>query len=121
MSSLVIDMLIWILLIIGVGFGLISLIGLLLFPDTRSRMYTAVRGSLICISLTGFAGIIFGLNALQTTGGSQYFTLIFNTILLVLVLAIGNFVVSSILLKKTRSCMDCPAQEKKNQKEGKKK
>lgn len=121
MSSPVIDIIIWILLITGVGFGLISLIGLLLFPDTRSRMYTAVRASLICIGVTGLAVITYGLNALQTTGQNQYFTLIFNTILLVLVLTIGNYLVSSTLLKKTRFIICNPEQEKKKQDDGNKK
>jgi multicomponent Na+:H+ antiporter subunit G len=120
MSSLIIDIIIWILLVTGAGFGLISLIGLLLFPDTRSRMYTAVRASLICISVTGLAVIAYGLNALQTTGQNQYFTLILNTILLVLVLAIGNYLVSSTLLKKDPSVI-CNPEEKKKQQNGRNK
>jgi multisubunit Na+/H+ antiporter MnhG subunit len=93
MTSLVLDIILWILLISGVGFGLISLIGLLLFPDTRSRMYTAVRACLFSISVTGLAVIIFAINALQTTGENQYFTLLFHTIILILVVAIGNTVI----------------------------
>ncbi|MDP2797753.1 MAG: monovalent cation/H(+) antiporter subunit G [Methanoregula sp.] len=102
MSSLLIDLVIWILLIAGVGFGLIGLIGLMLFPDTRSRMYTAIRAGLISIGATGIAVIIYGLNALQTPGGNQYFTLLLHTLLLVVVMAIGNYVVSRTILEKTR-------------------
>ena len=96
------DLLIWLFLIVGVGFGLISLVGLMLFPDTRSRMYTAERASLISIGATGLAVILYGLNALQTSGNDQYLTLVLHTIFLVLVVAIGNYVVSGTILEKIR-------------------
>ena len=121
MSSLVIDLIIWILLIAGVGFGLISLVGLLLFPDTRSRMYTAVRACLISTSVTGIAVIIYGLNALQTYGGNQYLTLLLHTLLLVLVVGIGNYVVSSTILEKTRPISGNPVSKEKPRKGGDKK
>jgi multisubunit Na+/H+ antiporter MnhG subunit len=113
MSSLLIDLIIWILLIAGVGFGLISLIGLLLFPDTRSRMYTAVRASLIGIGATGIAVFIYGLNALQTSGGNQYFTLLLHTVLLIVIVAIGNYIVSRTILEKTQQIICNPAPEEK--------
>jgi len=121
MSSLLIDLIIWILLLVGVGFGLISLIGLLLFPDTRSRMYTAIRASLICIGATGIAVFIYGLNALQTYGGNPYFTLLLHTVLMVLVVAIGNYVVSRTILEKTQPIICNPAPEEKSREAGDKK
>ncbi|PKL70822.1 MAG: hypothetical protein CVV30_05625 [Methanomicrobiales archaeon HGW-Methanomicrobiales-1] len=102
MSSLIIDLIIWALLFAGVGFGLIGLIGLLLFPDTRSRMYTAVRSCLISIGATGLAVIVYGLNALQTSGGNQYATLVVHALVLVLVVAAGNYLVSRSILEKIR-------------------
>ena len=102
MSSLVIDMIIWILLVIGVGFCLVSLIGLLLFPDTRSRMYTAVRASLIGISSAGLSVIIYGLNALQTSGGNQYLTLLLHMLILIVIVVTGNYIVSRIIFEKIR-------------------
>ena len=121
MSSLLIDALIWVLLIGGVGFGLISLIGLLLFPDTRSRMYTAIRASLIGIGATEIAVFIYGLNALQTSGGNQYFTFLLHTVLLIVILAIGNYIVSSTILKKAQPIICNPESEEKPQKAGDKK
>jgi multisubunit Na+/H+ antiporter MnhG subunit len=118
MSSLVIDLIIWILLIAGVGFALISLIGLLLFPDTKSRMYTAIRASLIGIGATGIAVFVYGLNALQSSGGNQYFTLLLHTVLVVLVVAMGNYVVSRTILEKTQQIICNPAPEEKPQKSG---
>jgi multicomponent Na+:H+ antiporter subunit G len=116
MSSLIIDLIIWILLIAGVGFGLISLVGLLLFPDTRSRMYTAVRACLISIGVTGIAVIIYGLNGLQTVGGNQYLTLILYTLLLVVIAAIGNYIVSKTILEKTRTVIGNPSPKEKSRK-----
>ncbi|MDP3563970.1 MAG: hypothetical protein Q8R70_05725 [Methanoregula sp.] len=121
MSSLAIDLIIWLLLLGGVGFGVISLIGLLLFPDTRSRMYTAIRAGLISFGATGLAALIYGLNALQTTGESQYLTLLLHTLLLVAVVAIGNYVVSGTILEKTRPISGIPAPKEKTRKGGDKK
>jgi multicomponent Na+:H+ antiporter subunit G len=102
MSSLAIDAIIWLLLVAGVGFFLISLTGLLLFPDTRSRMYTAVRASLIGISSVGIAVIIYGMNAVLTSGGNQYGTLILRMLILVVIVVAGNTVVYRIMLEKAR-------------------
>ncbi len=114
MSSLIIDCIIWILLFIGVGFGLIGLIGLLLFPDTRSRMYTAVRATIIGISSVGLAVIIYGIYALQTYSGNLYVTLILHTLMLVVVVALGNYFVSRIILEKNLPQLQNPSpQEKK--------
>ena len=121
MSSLLIDLIIWILLFVGVGFGLISLIGLLLFPDTRSRMYTAIRASLIAIGATGIAVFIYGLNALQTSGGNQYFTLLLRTVLMVVVVAMGTYVITRTILEKTQPIICNPAPEEKPQEAGDKK
>ena len=121
MSSFVLDIVIWILLIAGVGFGLISLIGLLLFPDTRSRMYTAGRASLISIGATGLSVIIYGLNALQVSGKDQYLTLFWHILFLVIVVAIGNYVVSVAIHEKTRPVCGTPAPKEKLKKGGNKK
>ena len=101
MSPLVIDLVLWALLLIGVGFGLIGLIGLLLFPDTRSRMYTAVRATMISAGSVGLAALIYGLNAMQTFGGDQYLTLILHTVLLLILVGLGNTVISRLILENT--------------------
>jgi multicomponent Na+:H+ antiporter subunit G len=102
----------------GVGFGFISLVGLLLFPDTRSRMYTALRACQISIGATGLAVIIYGLNALQTAGGNQYLTLLLHTLFLVVIVAIGNYVVSLTILQKTKSMFGNPALNEDPKKSG---
>ncbi len=114
MSSLMIDILIWILLIIGAGFGFIGLIGLLLFPDTRSRMYTSIRATLIGICSVGLTAIIYGMYALQNFGGDLYFTLILHTLILVGIVALGNYVISRIIVEKSQPPVINPIPKKNN-------
>lgn len=121
MSSFILDLIIWALLAIGTGFGLIGLIGLFLFPDTRSRMYTAVRATIICLAAVGLAGFIYGLNALQTSGGALYLTLLLHLIVLVIVVAGGNYLVSRTILEKTAPSLITPLlREKKHNSKNKK-
>lgn len=102
MSSLVFDLCIWVLLALGVGFGLIGLIGLFLFPDTRSRMYTTVRATMISLVFAGLAVLIYGINALQTSGGVLYQTLILHLVFLIVIVGLGNYVISRKILENTR-------------------
>jgi len=120
MSSLIIDIIIWILLFIGTGFGFIGLIGLLLFPDTRSRMYTSIRATLIGICSVGLASIIYGIYALQNFGGDLYFTLILHTLMLVGVVALGNYLISTVIGEKSQPLVINPI-PKKNSKGANKK
>ncbi|MDO9323810.1 MAG: monovalent cation/H(+) antiporter subunit G [Methanoregula sp.] len=100
MSSLLIDLVIWALLAVGAGFGFIGLFGLFLFPDTRSRMYTSVRATMIGFAVVALAVFIYGLNALQTFGNALYLTLLQHLIVLVIIVVLGNYVLSRIILEK---------------------
>ncbi len=82
MSDPVIDAAIFILLVISVGFGGIGVIGLLLFPDIRSRMYTAFRATVISISAIILSVIIYALSTFISSGGDQYITLILHSLVL---------------------------------------
>jgi len=98
MSSVVADIAIWLLLFAGVGFAGIGLIGLLLFPDIRSRRYTAVRATLIGLSATVLAVILYGVYELQASGGGQYTVLLALAILLAATVFAGNMAVSKEIL-----------------------
>ncbi len=97
------DIIIWILLFAGTGFSALGFIALLIFPDIRSRMYTAVRATLISAAAFSSAVIIFGLNALLEGSGYQYLTLILHTLFLFCVIVAASLVISGIILEKTRS------------------
>jgi multicomponent Na+:H+ antiporter subunit G len=103
------DILIWVLLFAGVGFAALGFTALLIFPDIRSRMYTAVRATIISAGASALAVIIFGLNALLGGGGYQYLTLILHTLLLFCIIVTASLVISGIILEKTRSPEFCTA------------
>jgi multisubunit Na+/H+ antiporter MnhG subunit len=109
MSSLVADIFIWILLAAGAGFGLLGFVGLLIFPDIRSRMFTASRATLISASLVTLSAIIFGINGFVATGGELYAALIIHTLFLFGILAIANVFISRILLEQVPAMVCTPA------------
>ncbi|MDD1686083.1 hypothetical protein [Methanoregula sp.] len=107
MSSLFIDLLIWILLAAGVGFGGLGFFGLLIFPDIRSRMFTASRATLIAVGLVSLAVLLFGVNALLDGQAGSYGVLVSMTIFLFAILAFANFFISRILLEQVPGVTTC--------------
>jgi multisubunit Na+/H+ antiporter MnhG subunit len=97
MSSPFMDSIIFLLLVISVGFGGISVIGLLLFPDIRSRMYTATRASLISISAITLSVILYAFFELLSEGGAQYNTLVLHTLVLIIVVTGANVMMFRII------------------------
>jgi len=61
MMDLLMDILLTILLLAAIGFGGISLMGLLIFPDIRSRSFTGLRAGILSIALVTAAAIFYGL------------------------------------------------------------
>jgi multisubunit Na+/H+ antiporter MnhG subunit len=101
MSSLPADIIIWALLVVGTVFAGIGLMGLLIFPDTRSRMFTAFRATAIGLGAVALAVITYGFTLLTTTGSDQYPTLILHMLFLVFVLAAGTRVMYGIIRERT--------------------
>lgn len=101
MNSLLVDVLIYVLLVIGIGFGGIGVIGLLLFPDIRSRMFTGTRATLISCGAIFLAGIIFSLFIVFTRGGTQYITFIIYAVLFLILIVILNQVAAREILQQT--------------------
>jgi multicomponent Na+:H+ antiporter subunit G len=109
------DSIIFLLLIISVGFGGISVIGLLLFPDIRSRMYTATRASLISVGAVTLSVILYALFELISVGGPQYTTLILHTLVLIIVVAGANMMMYRMIsdhVKIQKACQEQPEQKK---------
>jgi hypothetical protein len=101
MSELVSDILIFLLLLAGIGFGGISLMGLLIFPDIRSRMYTALRASLLCIAAVLGAAVIYAITWLAGHGGENYSTFLIHVIFLGGVMAIAVMIINRQVLEET--------------------
>jgi multisubunit Na+/H+ antiporter MnhG subunit len=114
MSDPVMDAAIFILLVIGVGFGGIGVIGLLLFPDIRSRMYTAYRATVISISALILSVIIYALFIFNSSGGDQYIALILHSMVLLLIVAVANAVMYKTILDRTKSGTSCQATTEQN-------
>jgi multisubunit Na+/H+ antiporter MnhG subunit len=115
MSSLLLDSIIFLLLVISVGFGGISVIGLLLFPDIRSRMYTATRASLIGVCAMSLSVILYALFELFSDGSNQYTALILHTLVLIIIVAGANVIMYRIIsdhVKTQKSCQ-APSEQKK--------
>jgi len=113
MSSPVMDSVIFLLLIVSVGFGGISVIGLLLFPDIRSRMYTATRASLISAGAITLSVIFYALFKLNSGDGPQYSTLILHTLVLCIIVAGANTMVYKMIsdhIKIQKACQGRPGQ-----------
>lgn len=110
MNSLFADGLIWLLLLAGVVFSGIGVIGLLLFPDIRSRRYTGFRAALIGLAATGSAVFVYGGYLFLATSGSQYLSLIFHALILIVVVFIGNILLSREILDRAvpKSSCDLP-------------
>jgi multicomponent Na+:H+ antiporter subunit G len=116
MSAPAIDAAIFILLVMSVGFGGIGVIGLLLFPDIRSRMYTAFRATVISIGAIMLSVIIYALSAFISSGGDQYITLILHSLILLFIVAVANAVLYKTILDRTKAVTTCkvPAEQNKD-------
>ena len=102
-----VDPLIYILLILSVGFGGIGVIGLLLFPDIRSRMYTATRATVISISAMLFAVIFYAFFMFTDGGGDQYVTLMVHTLILLGIVIVANVLIQRTILGRRRPESSC--------------
>lgn len=97
MSSFALDIVIWILLFSGFVFGVLGFFGLLIFPDIKSRMFTASRASLIASGLVIVTVLLYGINAYRETGQEIYLSLLVRTVLLAVILVAGMVVVTRII------------------------
>jgi hypothetical protein len=103
MSGLVADIIIYLLMLTGVGFGGIALMGLLIFPDIHSRMYTALRASLICVGAMVCSAVVYAITLLSANGSDLYFTFLFHVIFLAAVMAVGIIIINRLVLDKVRA------------------
>ena len=85
-----VDAHLYILLLAAIGFGWIGVIGLLLFPDIRSRAFTGLRAGIIAVTLVTAAAICYGIFTWITNGGMQYLLLVLAAILILFIVVILN-------------------------------
>ncbi len=93
MSALILDVILYLLLLAALGFGAISVIGLLLFPDIRSRSFTGLRAGILAITLVTVAGMSYGIYEWITSGSIQFQYLLYaigSIMMLILVLVLNR-------------------------------
>lgn len=90
MIDLLMDILLTLLLLAAIGFAGISLIGLLIFPDIRSRSFTGIRAGIISLALVAAAGVCYGLYTWVVTGEMQYLLFVVAAVLAVILLVVLN-------------------------------
>ena len=106
MSPGLVDLLIWILLFAGIGFGLLAFVGMLIFPDIRSRRFTASRAVLISLTLVTGAAIVFGFYR-YPGGGADYLALVIRAFVLWLLLTITAVLVSRSIMARVSAEQQC--------------
>ena len=114
MITRVVDALLYILLLAAVGFGGISVIGLLIFPDSRSRAFTGLRAGIIAIALVTTAGIFYGLFLWVITGEMQYLMFVLATCLMFVLIIVLNWISSGRVCRKSEPALS-PAIEREEQ------
>ena len=96
------DILIWVLLATGIGFCALGLFGLVIFPDIRSRMYTAVRATIIGVSALMLSGMVYAVVLYSETSEGQYLSLAAGIILLYAIVLAGTLFVSREIENRVR-------------------
>jgi len=118
MTDLLIDATMFTLLALSVGFAGIGVIGLLVFPDIRSRMYTATRATVISICTMIVAVIVYALSMIFSGGGDQYPSLIFHILVLLCIVIAANVLLYRIIqerIKRTSFCRVSPQQKEERE------
>jgi multisubunit Na+/H+ antiporter MnhG subunit len=106
MSNPYIDAFIFILFMVSIGFSGIGVFGLFLFPDIRSRLYTAVRATLIGSGAMVLSVIAYAVFVFLSRGGGEYSSWVIHAIVLMCIVTGANVVMYRLILMraKTRAC-----------------
>ena len=111
MSDPFIDAVIYILFTVSVGFSGIGVIGLLLFPDIRSRLYTAVRATLIGTAAMVVSVIVYAFFVSLSGGGDLYISLVIHSLVLMCIVIGANLVLYRLIRKKATTPDTCKSSQ----------
>jgi len=107
MTAILVDATMFTLLALSIGFAGVGVIGLLVFPDTRSRMYTATRAPVIGICAMIVAVIVYALSMILSGGGDRYSALIVHVLVLLCIVVAANVLMYRIILGQTKTMGAC--------------
>jgi len=93
------DVIITLLLVAAAGFGAIAVIGLLLFPDIRSRSFTGLRAGILATALVTIAGICYGIFEWFSSGYQQfqYLEYAMSAVLILILVIVLNRIATGVL------------------------
>jgi len=112
MSDPFIDAVIYILFTVSVGFSGIGVIGLLLFPDIRSRLYTSVRATLIGTAAMVISVIVYAFFVSLSGRGDLYISLVLHSLILMCIVIGANLVLYRLIRKRAPTPGTCkPSQQ----------
>jgi multicomponent Na+:H+ antiporter subunit G len=109
-----VEAILYILLIAAIGFGGISVIGLLIFPDIRSRTFTGLRAGIIALALVSAAGIWYGIFLWVTTGGMQYLLFALAAILMLVLVVVANRIAADTVCRKAVLALSSSKEQEDN-------
>ncbi|MGB8219073.1 MAG: hypothetical protein WCE46_01675 [Methanoregula sp.] len=101
MIEFAVDVLLYILLLAAIGFGWISVIGLLLFPDIRSRAFTGLRAGILAMTLVTSSAICYSIFTWTRDGGMQYLMLVLAAALMLVMVVALNRIAADAICRKT--------------------
>ena len=107
MSNPLIDAVIFILIGLSVGFAIIGMIGLFLFPDIRSRMHTAFRATLISLGCLWTSVTVFALFIVLSRVGDQYIIFVLHSVVLLSIVIVANAVLYKLFRERTKTKSAC--------------
>jgi len=87
---MILNLLIWSALAIGLTFNALGVIGILRFPDVYTRLHAETKATTFGTIFTSLAVILYAAGEYFSTSDGQYVTLVFHTLIALVVLTITN-------------------------------
>lgn len=87
---MILTLFIWIALAIGLTFNTLGVIGILRFPDVYTRLHADTKATTFGSIFISLAVILYAVGQYVSTSDGQYVSLVFHTLIAVIVLTITN-------------------------------
>ncbi len=107
---MILNLLIGLAIAIGLFFNALGVVGILRFPDVYTRLHADTKATTFGSIFTSLAVVLYALGRYFETADGQYASLVFHTILAVVVLAITNATGAHAIARAARRRGHKPAQ-----------
>jgi multicomponent Na+:H+ antiporter subunit G len=106
----ILTVLIWIALAIGLTFNTLGVIGILRFPDVYTRLHADTKATTFGSIFTSLAVILYAAGEFFATSDGQYASLVFHTLIALVVLTITNATGAHAIARAAHRCGHKPVQ-----------